>query len=73
LVQIRGWNGTLLEGPHPRQRHVRSLCYVCHYRLVIWDLTDFLRVENAHESTDEDIRDPSAVSWIFVGVLLSSN
>ena len=73
LVQVSRWDGALFEEPYSRKCHICSLCYVCHYRLVVWDPTNLLSVENADESPNETIRDPGPVSWILVGVPLSTN
>jgi hypothetical protein len=68
LDAVREWARYMSEVTDPRKCHIRSLCNVSTYRLVVRDLANLLRVENADDSSDETFRHFGSFFGLFVGV-----
>jgi hypothetical protein len=58
----------MFEVAHSPNRYIRTLHDVSPYRLVIWDPSNILRVEDAYESSNEVVRHLDSFSWILVSV-----
>ncbi len=68
LDAIRGWARFMSEVTDPCKRHVRTLCNVSTYRLVVRDLASLLRVENADDPSHEAFRHLDSFFGVFVSV-----
>jgi len=68
LDAVRGWARYMSEVTDPRKRHVRTLCNVSTYRLVVRHPANLLRVENADDSSHEAFRHLGSFFGLFVGV-----